>query len=130
MFFVEFVLWLFLGLLVVGVMYEFVFVFFLEKYMGSVLFSFISKVVVIGVFLLLCLCGVIFVVFGLCCSGVLKFFIILFFVFILEIGVDSVLVFYVLFGLFYVIVRLIVVIISVIYVGLMVCFFVECDVIV
>lgn len=95
--------------------------------MGSLLFGLIIKVVVIGVFLFLCFCGVILVVFGFRCSGVFKFFIILFLVFMFEIGVDSVFVFYVLFGLLYVIVRFIVVIISVVYVGLMVCFFVEVE---
>lgn len=121
--FLEFVFWLLLGLLVVGIMYELVFVIFLECYMGNNFVGVIMKVVVIGVFLFLCFCGVIFVVFGLCWSGVFMFLIIFFLVFIFEIGVDSVFVLYVLLGFLYVIVRFIVVIVSVIYVGFMVCLF-------
>lgn len=126
--FMEFVFWLLLGLFIVGLMYELVLVDIFKKYMGNVSIKVIGKVVVIGVFLLFCFCGVILVVIGLCCSGVLKFVIVFFLVVILEIGVDLVLVFYVLLGLVFVIVCFIVVIISVIYVGLMVKWFDMLDV--
>lgn len=109
-----------LGLFIVGLLNVYLFVNFFNCYLGKEGLWIIVKVVLIGVFMLLCLCGVIFVVIGLRRVGVLKSVIIVFLVLILEMGVDLVLVFYVLLGLFMVVICFIVVVCSVIVVGVLV----------
>ena len=125
--FVESAPWLLLGLLVAGIMHEWVPVDILQKHMGSDRFSAISKAAVIGAPLPLCSCGVIPAAVGLRRSGASKPATASFLVSTPETGVDSVSVSYALLGPLFAVVRPVAAIVSAIYAGLMVKWFAEKD---
>ncbi|MDC8831250.1 SO_0444 family Cu/Zn efflux transporter [Alteromonas gilva] len=112
--------WLLLGLLVAGIMHEWVPLTLLQKHMGSSRVSAIGKAALIGAPLPLCSCGVIPAAVGLRRSGASKPATISFLVSTPETGVDSVSVSYALLGPLFAIVRPISAVISAIYSGLMV----------
>lgn len=121
--FIESAPWLMLGLLIAGIMHEWVPLDILQKHMGNNSISAIGKSAIIGAPLPLCSCGVIPAAVGLRRSGASKPATVSFLVSTPETGVDSVSVSYALLGPLFAIIRPISAVVSAFYAGLMVKWF-------
>lgn len=112
--------WLLLGLLIAGLIHEWVPISLMQKHMGDNSLSAVTKAAFIGAPLPLCSCGVIPAALGLRRSGASKSSTVSFLVSTPETGVDSVSVSYALLGPVFAIVRPIAAVTSAMYAGILV----------